>query len=114
MAQGQHWSLDKRVPLAVILTMIGQVVALVYWLSGIDNRLSVLESGRYEDRIQSMEREIPVIHEKIDNIDKATDRIEKKIDKLSSIWPQRHSREWQQQEIILAEMKALGEIEVIV
>lgn len=103
----QHWSIDKRIPLAVILGMIGQALLLVVWIYGMDGRISVLENGRYEERLQGVEREIPVIREKINNIERATDRIEKKLDKLSMTWPKKHSSI---EPLMMLSLAELGEV----
>jgi hypothetical protein len=34
----QHWSLDKRVPLAMLLALAFQAASLAYWIAGVENR----------------------------------------------------------------------------
>lgn len=95
----QGWKIDKHIPVAVILAFLAQAVIygiIAVWVaSKYDSRLTVLEefkvrsvAEREKDgqRIKGIEMEIPVIREKMQNIEKTTDRIEKKIDKLSLNW----------------------------
>lgn len=48
-----HWRLDRRVPLAVILAMILQAVAALVWATKLDARVAVLEETRVENRMVS-------------------------------------------------------------
>lgn len=49
-ADTSHWTIDKRVPLALILTMVAQFVGVVFWVATInaavvsqDRRITALE-----------------------------------------------------------------------
>ena len=49
-----HWHLDRRVPIALIATLIGYGIATVWWSATIDNRMSVVEKWIDDNRqIQS-------------------------------------------------------------
>ena len=39
----EHWHLDKRVPVALIVTMASWIVTTVWWASALDNRVAALE-----------------------------------------------------------------------
>ena len=39
----QKWQLDKHIPLAFIATIMFQTAIIVWWASGIDNRVENLE-----------------------------------------------------------------------
>lgn len=39
----EHWHLDKRVPLALMLALIAQTGSVIWWASGIDYRIGRLE-----------------------------------------------------------------------
>jgi hypothetical protein len=80
------WKIDKHIPVAVIITIIMQTFGVIWWAAGIDGRISAIEKMNLEERTKTIERDIPVIREKINNIEKSTDRIEKKLDKLSLYW----------------------------
>jgi hypothetical protein len=41
--QTSQWHLDKRVPVALILTLIVQGAAMVWWGSAIDHRVAAVE-----------------------------------------------------------------------
>jgi hypothetical protein len=47
-----HWSLDKRVPVALIFGLLMQTAAVAYWVAGVENRglsnerrIAVIESA---------------------------------------------------------------------
>lgn len=110
----QHWTIDKRIPIAVIVAIISQTAAGIWWAATTDSRVSTLEDKAeqqqtYDTRIQSLERDMPVIREKIQNIEKTTDRIEKKLDKISANYPQHHSNIDSLVQLSLAE---LGQVAV--
>lgn len=51
---GSHWHLDRRIPIALIATLIGYGIATVWWSATIDNRMSVVEKWIDDNRqIQS-------------------------------------------------------------
>jgi hypothetical protein len=39
----EQWHLDKRVPISLIITLLAQTVAIVWWAAAIEGRVSVLE-----------------------------------------------------------------------
>lgn len=39
----KHWHLDKRVPIALIVTILFQSFAAVWWASAVERRVSALE-----------------------------------------------------------------------
>jgi hypothetical protein len=46
MQQDREWHLDKKVPLALILTLALQSGAFIWWAAKADNRLDNLERDR--------------------------------------------------------------------
>lgn len=40
----KHWTVDKRVPLAMIFTVAVQTFAGIWWLSGLSSRVGYLET----------------------------------------------------------------------
>jgi septal ring factor EnvC (AmiA/AmiB activator) len=89
----QGWKIDKHIPVAVILAIILQTFGAIWWASSVTTRIEALERSRHsqeirteahEKRVQIIEKDLPVIREKIENIKGTTDRIEKKLDKLSA------------------------------
>ena len=45
MQQDHQWHLDKKVPIALIFTIVAQTVAVVWWAAKADNRLDNLEKA---------------------------------------------------------------------
>jgi len=64
--QAQHWSLDKRVPLALILALCVQTAGIAWWASQTTERLANLER-RVEQASPQADR-LTRVEVKIDNI----------------------------------------------
>lgn len=45
---GSQWHLDKRVPIATLIAILGQAIALGWMASSMDGRLAALETFRNE------------------------------------------------------------------
>ena len=58
MAAGDHWALDKRIPLAVVLTVAVQTAGLVWWAASL-----TAASHEHERRIATVERTIEIVSE---------------------------------------------------
>lgn len=41
--ENRHWTVDRRVPLALILTIVFQTGAALWWASGLNTRVDQLE-----------------------------------------------------------------------
>jgi hypothetical protein len=39
----EQWHLDKRVPVALILTLLGQMVVAIWWAASINTRVEAIE-----------------------------------------------------------------------
>lgn len=76
----KHWVLDKRVPLALILTLIVQTGGIVWWASGISSRVTSLE----ERLITAADQpgRIIKLETQIDNLTRLMGRIEDKLDRV--------------------------------
>ena len=81
----KHWSLDRRVPIAMIWTIIAQTAMAVWWVRGLqagvdrqDQRLTVLESQRATDRVSerlsTLESQVGDAKELLRRIDDRTQR----------------------------------------
>jgi hypothetical protein len=46
---GNHWTLDRRIPLAVVATIVGQTVAIIVWGTTLTNRVTALEEVARQD-----------------------------------------------------------------
>jgi hypothetical protein len=58
----QKWQIDKHVPVAVIVTVLVQTLAAIWWLSGIGHRLNdhekrinMSENARASERLHVLE-----------------------------------------------------------
>lgn len=82
----EQWHLDRRVPLALILTIVIQTVGIVWWASSLTERVSVLEKRQdatapQADRITRLEVNIEVVKDGIVEI-KRLIRKERGVDDL--------------------------------
>lgn len=60
-----RWQIDRHIPVALIVTMIGQLVGVVWWGSSIqhsltdhERRLSAQETGKVSERMAIVETQI--------------------------------------------------------
>jgi hypothetical protein len=74
----QHWSVDKRVPIALILTFVGTMIiqsgAVVWWASSISSRVNTLET-----RVETMSDQ----RDRIIKVETILERIERKVDRIA-------------------------------
>lgn len=57
----QHWTVDKRIPLALVITIVLQTGGLVWWAATISSRVAVLEQFRIEQVPAASSREGRII-----------------------------------------------------
>lgn len=57
----QHWTVDKRIPLALVITIVLQTGGLVWWAATISSRVAVLEQFKLEQVPASLGREGRII-----------------------------------------------------
>lgn len=84
----QGWKIDRHIPIAVIFTIIAQTCGAFWWASSVDRRIESLErlqaeSTEQERRIRALENNAASVEERLKNIDGTTQRIERKLDKIS-------------------------------
>lgn len=86
------WHLDKRVPIALIFTLLVQTGSIVWWARGLDARVAVLEAeavGRpaRRDAIQTQLTDIKVsiasLKEKTDGTNTRLTDIKSSVEKLA-------------------------------
>lgn len=55
----EHWTFDKRVPLALVFAMFGQVVGFAWYASKLDSRIENLEARQHEarQRLEGVDRD---------------------------------------------------------
>lgn len=87
----KHWMMDKRIPIAVIVTMLVQTSVIIWWAARLDSRVGTLESFRTESSIsrgvdssvdQAQSERLVRLETQFGAIDRALSTIETKIDQL--------------------------------
>lgn len=76
----QHWVLDKRVPIAVVVTIILQTAGMVWWAANLSNRVSNLEQTSTNerdrgDRLIRLETQQEAVKETLGTINRKLDRV---------------------------------------
>jgi acyl transferase domain-containing protein len=71
----EQWHLDKRVPVALILTLLGQMVVAIWWAASLNQRVEAIErdvsaaavrSQAVDTTISSQSTQIAVLVERIE------------------------------------------------
>ena len=86
MDDDKHWSLDRRVPLALIWTILAQTGLAVWWARGQQasieqqaHRISALEAARASDRVgerlSTLESQMGEAKDMLHHIDDRTQRL---------------------------------------
>jgi len=80
-----HWTLDKRVPLALIVTIIGQTGAFVWFAARLDQRVEALERSENRASVAAPVQadRLTRVEVKIENIERGVGRIESLIQRAS-------------------------------
>lgn len=78
--QEGHWTLDRRIPFAVILTMVMQIVAALVWATQLDARVNNVEAkittdaglsekfARLDERLEGMKQNIDGMKHQLDRL----------------------------------------------
>lgn len=78
----QHWHLDKRVPISIIIGMVVQTFAFVYlgttWKVEIEQRVGTLEKSEADKK--GFESRLIVLEQQLKFISDSLERIEKKLE----------------------------------
>ena len=66
-----HWTIDRRIPLALITTLLIQFGGFIWWFSSVESRLTVKEQrlARVEQRLDDDQRTISTIVERLARIE---------------------------------------------
>ena len=76
LADDNHWHLDKRVPIALILALALQTVAIVWWAATMSQRVSEIERVITEQQIlPAADRRITRLEQAILNLEQNQSRI---------------------------------------
>jgi hypothetical protein len=70
---GDHWTVDRRIPLALILAIVVQTGGIVWWAASASERLNNLEkkvelAGPHADRLTRVEVKLETVQEGITEI----------------------------------------------
>ncbi len=85
----QHWALDRRVPISLIITILVQTSIFVWMARGIVARIEILEQRSATTTtelsirrpiIEDNRISVAVIKDKLDNIDRTLTKIERKLE----------------------------------
>jgi hypothetical protein len=76
----QEWKIDKHIPIAVILAMVMQTFAIIWWAAQMEARVNVLEMQTAQntlviDRVSRVEEKVSALRE-------SSRRIEQKLDAM--------------------------------
>ena len=66
-----HWTIDRRIPLALITTLLIQFGGFIWWFSSVESRLTVKEQrlARVEQRLDDDPRTLSTIVERLARIE---------------------------------------------
>lgn len=76
------WHLDKRVPIALIVSLAIQTAGMVWWAASITGRVDNLAQTSEEMRASKTSERLPVLEEQIRNLKKDVEKLDRKIDEL--------------------------------
>lgn len=74
----EPWHLDKRVPVALILTLMFQTFGAIWWAATMSERMNSLE--REVQSREGQDRRLTRLETTVENIEKIAQRIADKID----------------------------------
>ena len=75
----EHWHLDKRIPIALIITLFAYGFTGTWWLSTLGNRMEVVE--RTLNGNGAVREDIATIKEQLRSMEKTVGRIERFLDR---------------------------------
>ena len=79
-APAAHWTLDKRIPLALVLTVGLQTAGMVWWAATLSSRVTSLEAILADSSGQ--DGRIIRVETKLEAVGNDLGRIEQKVDRL--------------------------------
>ncbi len=78
--KADHWTLDKRVPLAIIITVLAQTAGAVWWAASLNERVGQLERALIQAAGQ--DGRIVRVETKLEGLGVTLDKIDAKVDRL--------------------------------
>ncbi len=82
-----HWHLDRRVPVALIATLVLQTIGVVWWAATISARVDAIERRLFEmqgfsARLARLEERQLAVGDRLERIEALQRRIDAKLDRL--------------------------------
>jgi len=81
MRKEEHWKIDKRVPFALIVTMLLQVAGALIWATQLDARVGNVEQQMVSD--SSLSEKFARLDERLEGMKQNMDGIKRQLDKLT-------------------------------
>ncbi|QEN88239.1 hypothetical protein FZC33_18860 [Labrys sp. KNU-23] len=91
MSEREHWSVDKKIPLALVITLLIQTGGVVWWSSQLNSRVTVIEErnlkleveiGKLKDGSSEVRERFARAETTMQAFVETTRRIEAKLDRL--------------------------------
>lgn len=73
------WHFDRRIPIALVLTILIQTAGAVWWLSSLNSRVTSLEEKI--GSVASQPERLVRVETQVEQLTKTMDRIERKLDR---------------------------------
>lgn len=83
MPDQEHWTVDKRVPLALVVTILIQSAAAIWWASSISGTVAVQGQKIGALEAQRAGERLAVVESTIGDVKQQLNRIEAKLDRLA-------------------------------
>lgn len=81
MEQRTHWTLDKKIPLALIVTIMLQTAAAIWWAASINWRVGQLEKS--VDNSSSLSTRVVKLEVLMEQVKETANTIERKLDRMA-------------------------------
>lgn len=84
----ERWTVDKKIPLALVATLGVQAVALIVWAASLYSTVQQLQTNdhKMDTRIEKVEQAVaglPLLQYQVTGTSQAVERIESKVDTLA-------------------------------
>jgi hypothetical protein len=75
------WQIDKHIPIALIIVILGQTAAAVWYAAKLDQRVFMLEANKIEvTRLVSVEEKLGAVKENLIDIKREVSHINEKLE----------------------------------
>lgn len=82
-----HWSLDKKIPVAMLLAMVFQCGTAIWWISALNSRVNELERGADKVLVKSASHsdEIAGVKDRVLKLEINLQNINTKLDEIKDL-----------------------------